>query len=104
MADSKQKGGLGAVLFGPDTIEKADKFRVLGIWLSCVSALLVLASAMLLRDVHPILFITLGFGGFYTFVAGEMRRRLGVEMSLEKLRAEVLDLRRAITQLQQGGS
>jgi len=100
MADSNEQSGLVKVLFGPDSMQKADKFRVLGIWLSCLSALGVLASAMILRDVHALLFVGLGGGGFYTFVAGEMRRRMTIEMSMESLRAEVLDLRKSVAQLQ----
>ena len=96
MADSDGGAGLGATLFGPDSIKKADVFRVLGIWLSCLSALAVLGSALILRDVHALLFIGLGLGGFYTFVAGEMRRRVTIEQSLETLRSEVLDLRKTL--------
>ena len=95
-ASGAKKGPI-AIIVGPDTIEKANIYRLLGIWLTIIFSLATVASALLLKTVSLPIFIFLALGGFLTFVAGEIRRRLTIHNALTSLQSELDDLKAKLT-------
>jgi len=96
MSDNAESNGFFQVLFGDDSLKKANIYRVVGLFLTVFSAFATLGTALILKSVPLPVFIGLGAGAFCTFVSLEMRRRLVIEGNFQTLRDEIAAIKQRL--------